>query len=213
MLSISRARPITATTATSAQRLRAPRPVSHMIRCQGTTDARDQTPQKVRLEILPLLPLLQHAESAAPHFLPPDGLSIYHSYHALPLTSLPPTAYRLPHLQDTPIRARIAGGLLAATLLVASVLPPAHAANGNPAALLVEIQETELPGLQSDVGKIRDPTVGAKVERRLNELEAEVATIAEKYEQGKIIPAGLAIQTSHVLNELNSLKGEMRAHE
>ena len=98
-------------------------------------------------------------------------------------------------------------------MLVASVLPPAHAANGNPAALLVEIQETELPGLQSDVGKIRDPTVGAKVERRLNELEAEVATIAEKYEQGKIIPAGLAIQTSHVLNELNSLKGEMRAHE
>jgi len=103
--------------------------------------------------------------------------------------------------------------VLAATMLVASVLPPAHAANGNAAALLVEIQETELPGLQSDVGKINDPTVGAKVERRLNEIEAQVATIAEKYEQGKIIPAGLAIQTSQVLNDLNRLKGEMRAHE
>lgn len=206
MLSISRARPITATTATSTQRLRAPRPVSHMIRCQGTTAGRDQTPQKVRLEILPLLPLLHYYNTLSQH-------PTTHYTESASLTSLPPTAYRLPHLQDTPIRARIAGGLLAATLLVASVLPPAHAANGNPAALLVEIQETELPGLQSDVGKIIDPTVGAKVERRLNELEAEVATIAEKYEQGKIIPAGLAIQTSHVLNELNSLKGEMRAHE
>ena len=84
MLSISRARPITATTATSTQRLRAPRPVSHMIRCQGTTDARDQTPQKVRLEILPLLPLLQHAESAAPLTSYHLTVSrIYHSYHAL----------------------------------------------------------------------------------------------------------------------------------
>ena len=109
--------------------------------------------------------------------------------------------------------------MLVATLLVAPV-QQAGAAVGcakcdesNAASLLVELQEQELPALQANVSKIRDPKMESVVESKLSSIETEVAMLAESYDQGTIKAASLARSANRVIGEIASLKSQMRANE
>jgi hypothetical protein len=81
----------------------------------------------------------------------------------------------------------------------------------NAASLLVELQEQELPALQANISKIRDPKVGSMVESKLDAIETEVAMLAEN--EAKMPPSGLARSANRVISEIAALKSEMRAHE
>lgn len=106
--------------------------------------------------------------------------------------------------------------ILAACLLLAPVQPATAsptARTDDPAALLVELQEAELPALQSNVSKIIDPAVSSDVEKKLSTIQIEVANLAEGYDQGKIRPNGLISKENRIMRSISSLKSEMRAHE
>ncbi|MEO2191772.1 MAG: hypothetical protein ABGY24_04965 [bacterium] len=120
------------------------------------------------------------------------------------------------------LKKRITGAFLITSLL----LVPAHQASAgasgpgvgcvkcderNAASLLVELQEQELPALQANVSKIRDPDVGSVVESKLDAIETEVAMLAEN--EAKMPPSGLAKSANRVISEVAALKREMRAHE
>lgn len=114
----------------------------------------------------------------------------------------------------------LASAALIATMLIAPVQQASAASVGcakcdenNAASLLVELQEQELPALQANVSKIRDPKIGSAVESKLSSIETEVAMLAESYDQGKMPASGLARSANRVISEIATLKGEMRANE
>ncbi len=126
------------------------------------------------------------------------------------------------HQMQHALKKSITGAALIAALL----LVPAHQASAgasgpgvgcvkcdekNAASLLVELQEQELPALQANVSKIRDPKMGSLVESKLAAIETEVAMLAEN--EAKMPPSGLAKSANRVISEIAALKREMRAHE
>jgi hypothetical protein len=118
-------------------------------------------------------------------------------------------------------------GLAASVLLVASPALTANAmddqlgrngpmqsidivSDANVGDMINEIESAEIPLLQEDMAKLKASDATEGVERELQVIEQEAATLAEKEEQG-VERDELARETGGVLDQLNALKSMMRS--
>jgi hypothetical protein len=82
--------------------------------------------------------------------------------------------------------------------------------DANVGDMINEIESAEIPLLQEDMAKLKASDATEGVERELQVIEQEAATLAEKEEQG-VERDELARETGGVLDQLNALKSMMRS--
>lgn len=102
-----------------------------------------------------------------------------------------------------------AGNAMASTLDNSSIGFLCDASNVSD--VINEIENAEIPLLQTDVAKLQSDQVG--VEDELHVIEQEAAQLAEEYETNAVGLDSLADRTSGVLNQISALKSIMRQNQ
>jgi len=76
-----------------------------------------------------------------------------------------------------------------------------------------ELENAELPLLQTDVAKIKTDENRQGVEEQLQSIERETATLAEDYEKNSSDMDSLSMKANGILNQVSALKNIMRSEE
>lgn len=82
--------------------------------------------------------------------------------------------------------------------------------DANVGDMINEIESAEIPLLQEDMAKLKPSDATEGVEKELQLIEQEAATLAEQEEQG-MERDELARETGGLLDQLNALKSMMRS--
>eukprot|EP00204_Picochlorum_oklahomense_P002791 CAMPEP_0118800912 /NCGR_PEP_ID=MMETSP1161-20130426/2653_1 /TAXON_ID=249345 /ORGANISM="Picochlorum oklahomensis, Strain CCMP2329" /LENGTH=163 /DNA_ID=CAMNT_0006728791 /DNA_START=104 /DNA_END=595 /DNA_ORIENTATION=- len=83
----------------------------------------------------------------------------------------------------------------------------------NVSDVINELENAEIPLLQTDVSKIKTDENRQGVEEQLQTIERETATLAEDYEKNTSDMDSLSMKANGILNQVSALKNIMRSEE